>query len=306
MLDFNLFLLSGGTRVPVHVGAVQALEQGGARVSAWAGVSGGSLVASVFACGYSTEQAKELMLKTDYRRLLDPSPVSLIRRMGLYAGRRMEHWLDRVFEGRRFRDLSVPLAVLATDVATGGAFVFSNDRTPDHKLSTAVRCSMSLPGIFAIPYVDGHALVDGCFAPATPKLLFPDQDRPTVVVRMEESEPPRNGRPTALSRRGYVFHVANLVIRNLKPLSHPELWDYHVRVPVGSASSLRFDMTHEQKWDLFRRGHDACKEALANAVLDFAGSSFASAYVIGDELSASDTSDSIDVTAIFGTPAGRS
>ncbi|MBX3436734.1 MAG: patatin-like phospholipase family protein [Planctomycetaceae bacterium] len=299
MLDFNVLLLSGGTRVPVHVGAVKALEEGGARVAAWAGVSGGSLVASIFACGYSSDEAAELMYKTDYRQLLDPSPVSLVRRLGLYAGHRLERWLDRVFDGRRFRDLKVPLSVLATDVATGAPFVFSKDRTPDLKLSTAVRCSMSLPGIFAIPYVEGRALIDGGFTASSPKLLFPENQQTNLVIRMEESDRGHGDGARISSRRGYVFHVANLILRNLKPLSHPELWDYHVRIPVGTSTSLKFDLSQEEKKDLFQRGHRACRDALANAILDIAGSDFADAFVLGDELSSSDTSDCIDATAVL-------
>jgi len=299
MLDLNVFLLSGGTRVPVHVGAVKALEQGGARVAAWAGVSGGSLVAAVFACGYSSDEAAKLMLRTDYRRLLDPSPISLIRRLGLYAGRRMQRWLDHVFHGRTFRDLDAPLSVLATDVATGEPFIFSRETTPDVKLATAVRCSTSLPGIFAIPHVDGRALVDGCFAAVTPQMLFPNPQRTSFVVRMEETEPPRTVPQSSLSRRGYVFHVANMILRNLKPLSHPELWDYHVRVPVGSAASLKFHLTPDQKRDLFDRGYNTCRNVLTDAILDIAGPYGAETGVLTEECPRPDRSHPIAAAAVL-------
>ncbi len=298
MIDFNVFLRGGGTRLPVHIGAVKALEQGGARTAAWAGVSGGSLVACLFASGYTADRATELMLQSDFAQLLDPSPDSL-RRLGLYAGNRLEQWLDRLLESRTFGDLQAPLAVLATDVATGEPFVFSDDATPHIKLSRAIRCSISLPGVFAIPRVGDRALIDGCFASVTPQMLFPDTSLASVVVKMHESEPAEKARLDGLSRRGYVLHIADLVLRNLKPLSHPELWDYHVRVPVGSMSSLNFDLSLEQKQDLFDRGYNACREALAHAILDFAGPNFADAYVLTDDISLSDTSVDIDATSVL-------
>ncbi len=298
MIDFNIFLQGGGTRLPVHIGAVKALEQGGARAAAWSGVSGGSLVASLFASGYTSDQATELMLETDFARLLDPSPESL-RPMGLYAGHRLERWLNRLLEGRTFGDLQAPLAVLATDVATGAPFVFSDDATPHVKLSTAIRCSISLPGVFTIPRVGGRALIDGCFASVTPQMLFPDTDVASVVVRIHESEPAPKARLDDLSRHGYVLHIADMVLRNLKPLSHPELWDYHVRVPVGSMSSLNFDLSSDRKQELFDRGYNACREALADAMLDFAGPSFADAYVLTEDISLSDTAVDIDATSVL-------
>jgi len=298
MIDFNVFLRGGGTRLPVHIGAVKALETGGARAAAWAGVSGGSLVASLLASGYSADQATELMLQADFARLLDPSPKRL-RHMGLYAGHRLEQWLDRLLEGRTFGELETPLAVLATDVASGKPFVFSDDATPHVKLSTAIRCSISLPSVFTIPRVGGRALIDGCFASVTPQMLFPDTTIASVAVRIHESEPAPQARLDGLSRQRYILHIADMVLRNLKPLSHPELWDYHVRVPVGSMSSLNFDLSPEQKHDLFDRGYKTCREALANAILDFAGPSFANAYGLTDDVALSDTAVDIDATSVL-------
>lgn len=299
MLDFDVFLLGGGTRVPAHLGAVKALEQSGARVAAWAGVSGGSLVAALFASGYSSQQAADLMLKTDYRRLLDPSPISLFRRMGLFAGRRIQRWLDHELRGRTFGDLETPLSVLATDVATGQPFIFSPTHTPDIKLSTAVRCSISLPGIFAVPEVAGRGLVDGCFADITPEMLFGKTDRRSLVVRLHESAPVQRSEPANLTRRGYVFHVANLVLRNLKPLSHPELWDEHVRISVGSSPSLQFDLTADEKRELFDRGYQACRDVMVNAILEEARSCPAGGRGFSQEASQLDGACDRENTAVL-------
>ena len=48
-------LAGGGTRLPAHVGVLTALEQMQYGIEQLVGVSGGSIVASLYACGYSTD-----------------------------------------------------------------------------------------------------------------------------------------------------------------------------------------------------------------------------------------------------------
>lgn len=267
-MEYNVFLQSGGTRVPVHVGAVHALEDAGIHVSGWAGVSAGSLVAAVFAGGFSRDEAFELMLETDYRQFLDASPLSLIRRFGLNSGRRFEQWLDDVLDGRRFKDLDVPLAVVATDVATGSPVIFSHENSPELKVATAVRCSISLPGIFAIPCVDGRHVLDGCFTSVHPELLFPQSpQRPNMVVRMEDppgcqpaaDAPPIPGKLTMVR---YVFRVADLVLKSLKGVSRPEYFDYDVCIRLHPAPGLKFGLSHAEKREMYARAYNQARATL--------------------------------------------
>lgn len=267
-MQYNVFLQSGGTRVPVHVGAVHALEDAGIDVAGWAGVSAGSLVAAVFASGFSRDEAFELMLETDYRQFLDASALSLIRRFGLNSGRRFEQWLDNFLEGRRFRDLDVPLSVVATDVATGSPVIFSNENTPNLKVATAVRCSISLPGIFAIRCIDGKHVFDGCFTSVHPELLFPQSPVvPTILVRMEDP-PAWRGAAAAPAAHGkltmvrYVFRVASLVLKSLRGVSRPEHFDHDVCIELPSAPSLKFGLSHEEKRDLYALAYQQARDTL--------------------------------------------
>ncbi|MBX3437166.1 MAG: patatin-like phospholipase family protein [Planctomycetaceae bacterium] len=264
-MQYNILLLSGGTRVAVHVGAYRAIREADATAAAWAGVSAGSLVASVFASGHSVPEAFELMLKTDYRQFLDVRPLTLLRRFGLFAGDRFESWLDSVLAKRRFRDLDVPLSVVATDIGSGEPMIFSNTSTPEVKVATAVRCSISIPGVFAVRDVNGRALFDGCFAPISRRLLFPHSDAPSLCVRMRNARSANAPKPHRLNLAHYIFRVADIVLNSLKELHEPEHWDGDVQVDAGCVSGMKFGLTPEEKQLLCDCGYDACRRTLRSA-----------------------------------------
>lgn len=292
-MDLNLFLLSGGTRVPVHVGAVAGLLDTGAHVNCWAGVSAGSLVASVFAAGYSTDFAYRLMLETQYQRFLDFNPVSAVRGMGLASGRRFELWLNRVLEGRTFADLDVPLTVVATDVETGAPFLFSNERTPRVTLAKAVRCSISVPGIFALPRVDGRVLMDGCFASIRPQHLFPVTTAPSLVVRLKEDSANVIRPKRRTSKRRLLFSIIELILRNTRGLEDHDLWDHHLPISVGQTSGLDFRMPPEQKQQLYLQAYEAAVSGLTKIALNGNKRNLSDSYIFDESFSSS-----IDETAL--------
>ena len=48
-MELNVYLRGGGTRLPAYLGALRQIEEQGGHVRAWAGVSGGGLLAAVLA-----------------------------------------------------------------------------------------------------------------------------------------------------------------------------------------------------------------------------------------------------------------
>jgi NTE family protein len=257
-----VFLQSGGTRVAVHVGALAAIEDAGGRIAAWAGVSAGSLVAAVRASGYTQPEAYDLMLHTDYSRFLDRRPLGLITGFGLCAGAVFEYWLDDVLRGRRFRDLEVPLAVVATDASTGEAVVFSNGTTPEEKVATAVRCSISIPGVFAVRRVAGRAFVDGCLTRTGRRQLFADAGPPSVVVRMVSE---RNGSQSPggrLNLARYIRSIAEIVCNSIDSHDVTSDWEYDLCINVGHSRGIDFQLGPSGKQALYELSYTQCRGLL--------------------------------------------
>ena len=146
MVSIVPILAGGGTRLPAHIGVLQALKDLHINFSHIVGVSGGSIIASLYAAGLSIDNIKHIAITTNYNQFRGFSLVSLIRNGGLSSGDVFEQWVDHHLQGKTFIELERNLHIVATDVKTGRPVIFNRERTPGMKISQAVRfpwCSVS-------------------------------------------------------------------------------------------------------------------------------------------------------------------
>lgn len=161
----------GGVRGIGHVGAACAMERAGYTFSDLAGSSAGAIVASLLAAGYSAEEVRQEMLKTDYLKfkqkdILDHlgtlgKTLSIIFNYGIYNAAYFEEWLTKLLARKRkyvFGDLEASrqkalcrLRVTATDLTDRRLLVLPDDlaffgmRPLEYPIARAVRMSMSIP-----------------------------------------------------------------------------------------------------------------------------------------------------------------
>ena len=154
-------LAGGGTRLSAHVGILQALQDLDLTFTHLVGVSGGSIVAALYAKGKPVFELYKLVLETQCSQFLGQSLITLIRKGGLSTGNGFEKWVDEQLDGACFKDLEMDLFIVASDVATGQPVVFSKQTSPDLKVSKAVRFSMSIPITFSFNHYKDYLLVDG-------------------------------------------------------------------------------------------------------------------------------------------------
>lgn len=179
-----LALSGGGARGVAHVGVLKVLEELRVPVHCIAGTSMGAVVGGSYASGYSIAEMEELMKGISTDQLLREKPprqeLSIRRKQedltnlvgpefgvrrglllpkGFVSGLQFERVireLVRVHGAPKFDDLPIPFRAVATDLATGKAVVFS-----EGELTSAIRASMSVPGVFAPAEFDDMILVDG-------------------------------------------------------------------------------------------------------------------------------------------------
>lgn len=267
-MDVQTYLHGGGTRLAAHLGALKALEAAGVNVVHWAGASAGSLVAAVSAAGFRHNEAVDLMLNTDYRRFLDRSTYRMIRDYGLCSGKRFEKWLDGVLGGARFASLDAPLSVVATEMSTGNAHVFSPRTTPDMKIATAVRCSIGIPGIFAARRIGGEMFVDGALSVIDPSTLFPPVDLPSVLVRLRTDAHAPFARRERLGPAAYIHRSMEILLRNVQDHCNPGWFTHDLQIQVGSHLPMAFHLTAEDKQSLYDGAFRQATAALTGTPID--------------------------------------
>src|SRR5256885_15955137 len=82
-----------------------------------------------------------------------------VSRLGLASNHRLSDLMDRVFAARTFEQLRIPMAVVATDLATFDPVVFTQGPLVD-----AIRASCAFPGLFEPVEIGTRWLADGGLA----------------------------------------------------------------------------------------------------------------------------------------------
>jgi NTE family protein len=182
----GLVLSGGGARGAAHIGVLKVLEENHVPVDAIAGTSMGAVVGGLYASGLSAADIERVMTSVDWldafrdrparkdlnfrRKLEDQNflvkfPLGLKSRKfrlprGLVQGQKLTQILRSltlpVSQIQDFDELAIPFRAIATDIVTGERVVLD-----DGDLTTAMRASLSAPGVFAPVDSGGRMLVDG-------------------------------------------------------------------------------------------------------------------------------------------------
>jgi len=215
----GLALSGGGVRGAVHLGILNVLIKNQIYPDIIAGTSAGSIVAALYAAGVDLEKFVEDFKKINPVKLLDPTIsgvyilllfyyywinkpiINWVFPKGLFKGNKIEQFLEEVFNKKGFDDLKIPISVISADINTGETVVFcprkniptkKMDNTvfiTDQSLATAVRASISLPGIYLQKVVKGHTLVDGGIKNNIPvDILYAQNARKIIGVDLGVSE----------------------------------------------------------------------------------------------------------------------
>lgn len=255
----------GGTRLATHIGIIRALEDLKIDFSSLVGVSGGSIIAALYAKGMSVSELKQLAMTTDFRQFTGFSLWRLLREGGLSSGDSFEHWIDDLMQGCTFESLNYPLNILATDLNGGGPVLFSREHTPTVKVSQAVRYSMSIPLFFSFKEFNNQLLVDGAIL--SEDALFEDWQRdgtPSICFRLQSTQ--KKQRP--IKKRGFLLpqYVSLLIRTFMTALSreyvHAEYWHNTLVVNTEDISAVDFSMSEATKARLFQIGYDTTMQYL--------------------------------------------
>jgi len=151
----GLALGSGGARGLVHLGVLQVLVENKLDVDMIAGSSIGAFVGVWYAlCRdpyFMVEEIKKKKPKDMAEVMMDFGFGG-----GLINGRKLEKFIEKMIDKKKFSDLSLPVTVVATDIDRGLPVKFSNG-----DLAPCIRASMSVPLFFRPAEIDGLKLVDG-------------------------------------------------------------------------------------------------------------------------------------------------
>lgn len=157
----GLALGSGGPRGLAHIGVIKVLEENNIPIDYIAGSSIGAMVGGFYAATKDIKQVESVALGADRRlilSLLDPT-----FRQGLLAGDKIKKYIEHHVGKMAFKDLKVPLCVVATNLKNGDVVVFDVG-----KVAPAIRASISFPLVFKPVELNNRLLADGGLSAPVP------------------------------------------------------------------------------------------------------------------------------------------
>lgn len=172
----GLALGSGAARGMAHIGVLRALDEAGIRPDIVAGTSIGALVGGVYAAGKLGELS-EIALGLDWKKAAGYFLEVSFPRSGLIEGTKVTEFLSEIVGPLDMNTLPVRFASVATDVMTGKEVVIS-----EGDLVSAIRASISVPGIFTPARRNGSFLVDGGLVNPVPVSVCRDMGADFVIA----------------------------------------------------------------------------------------------------------------------------
>jgi NTE family protein len=209
-----LVLGGGGARGAAHIGVLEVLERERIPVDCVVGTSMGALVAGSYAAGLSPKTMRKKLAEADWtdifldladysqlsyrqkrvsRRYLAGTQIGLSERgfqiqPGVVAGEKIKLFFNQLVDDdlgeRNIEQLSIPLAIIATDIGTGDRVVLR-----EGSLTQAMRASMSVPGLMAPVEYQGRKLVDGGLVDNVPVEVARDLCQADRVIAVNVGSP---------------------------------------------------------------------------------------------------------------------
>lgn len=182
----GLSLSGGGIKAAAHIGALKAFEEEKIKFDCVSGASSGSIIATMYALGYSSDEMWKLFKKY-YKKIKYVEWKQVIKMIlgliftrrlvidGLNSGKVVEKIINEICKKsyvENINEIKMPLMISMVDLQKGTVYIASSqekrkvlqDNTKyisDIPIATAVRASCSFPVVFSPCKFDGLQLIDG-------------------------------------------------------------------------------------------------------------------------------------------------
>lgn len=215
-MGVGVALAGGGLKGLAHIGALQALEELGVKIEYLSGTSSGSIFASFYAMGYSTEQIKEKTMK-HYKMLtrIEKTPLfkagatyltsGVARIQGLIPGENIENLVKEISKDKKITNmnqLEIPYAITTVDTISTKECIFLSkemnlesdeiDYIYNAPIATATRASMSFPGVYTPCTYGKYNFIDGGTKDNLPVKVLKDMGATKTIAlsfKIDEYEP---------------------------------------------------------------------------------------------------------------------
>lgn len=187
-MKLGLCLSGGGAKAFAHIGALKALEEANIEFDYLAGTSSGSIIATLYAIGYTSEEIYDIFKKyanqikyVDFKNIINILSHLLktgnLKIDGLNSGEKIYKLMNKFCKEKGISNISQidrPLLIPAVNICDEQLYIFYSKKIDNIKLpnnikyienadiAAVVQASCSYPGIFSpCSKIDNCLLIDG-------------------------------------------------------------------------------------------------------------------------------------------------
>lgn len=184
-MKLGLALSGGGIRGIAHAGVLKALEENNIKIDAIGGTSSGSIIATLYAMGYSPyyiyilfrKYAKDLVNQNSISKVTSIGNFMANKKgnfQGFYTGEEIENGFNNIAlrKGvKKISDIKMPIVIPTVDVQNSKKYIITNqipEKTSPNteyinniEIGKAIRASSSFPVVFSPCEYNKHRFLDG-------------------------------------------------------------------------------------------------------------------------------------------------
>ena len=204
-MKLGLALSGGGIRGIAHAGVLKALEENNICIDYIGGTSSGSIIATLYAMGYSPYYIY-ILFKKYAKDLINQNAISTITSIGsfvtskkahfagFYTGEEIEKGFNEVALRKGIKNISeikMPIVIPTVDVEDSQEYIFTNKLPEDIEnkekyitdvsIGKAIRASSSSPVVFSPCEINKHNFLDGGILDNVPAMEVRKQGADKVI-----------------------------------------------------------------------------------------------------------------------------
>ena len=205
-MKIGLALSGGGIRGIAHAGVLKAFEENNIKIDIIGGTSSGSLIATLYALGYSPlhiffifkKYAKEIVSidsSTIFRSVSGLIKNKKLNILGFNKGISLEKEYNELAKrkgAKKISDIKMPIVIPSVDINKSKEYVFTNKVPKENEdnmtyitdipIGSAVRASSSFPGVFCPCEYKGYSFLDGGILDNIPVKEVKKQGAVTIIA----------------------------------------------------------------------------------------------------------------------------
>ena len=279
-MNYGICFAGGGIKGAAHIGAIKALEEENLKFDYISGTSSGSIIATLYAAGYSSDEMLKFFKKYAKKiKYVDPKNILILlinlfikRKIvikGFNEGTIIERLLNKELNKKNIKnisDIKKELLIPSIDINTGeiNVFISKENRAKyldniiyinNVNIGKAVRASCSYPVVFAPCKINGKQLVDGGLRENVPWKLTKEKGADKVLSIIFDEEK---------NKKNYCKNILEVASNSLGILCHEisnydlEGADYLLKIKTEKVQLLDYKKIDE----LYLKGYEQTKQKI--------------------------------------------